>query len=93
MDKEEKKEKKIRWVERVDNKLQTLIDTQALCREDFREQVKKAEKRELKHEDRFDGIENKIGGLKGAVLGWYVFLLFIGGLVAWLFKIVSGSGK
>ncbi len=97
MDNEEKKEKKIKWIERVDNKLAALLKTQEQCREDFKEQVGKAEKREENHEKRFDCIEKKLGRLTGAVIGWYVFLLFIGGLVGWLFRIVSsishGNGK
>ncbi len=93
MDAEEKKEKKIRWVERVDNKLASIIAIQKECREDFKKQVEKGEKRETDHEKRFDGMEKKLGKMTGAVIGWYAFLLFIGGLVGWLFKIISGHGK
>lgn len=75
MDSEEKKEKKIRWVERVDIKLGDLL------------------KAFEKSEEKLACMEKKIGRLTGAVVGWYVFILFIGGLIGWLFKIVSGIPK
>ncbi len=93
MDNEEKKEKKIRWVERVDIKLGTIIKTQEECRLDFKEQVKKGEIQKTDNEKRFDRMETKIGRLTGAVIGWYVFILFIGGLIGWLFKIVASIPK
>lgn len=82
MDTEEKKEKKIRWVERVDIKLDTLVKAS-----------EKEEEREEKRVEKFNGIERKLSRLTGAVIGWYVFLAFIGSLIAWLFKIVSGIPK
>ena len=93
MDSEEKKEKKIRWVERVDNKLATIIKTQEDCRLDFKDQVKKREKQNQDNEERLDGFERKLGRLTGAVVGWYVFILFIGGLIGWLFRIVASMPK
>ncbi len=82
MDNEEKKEKKIRWVERVDIKLGDLIKA-----------FEKAEGREGEREKRLDCMEKKLGRLTGAVVGWYVFILFIGGLIGWLFKIVASIPK
>lgn len=79
VDNEEKKEKKIRWVERVDNKLDALVKAS-----------EKEEKQKEKHIEKLNCLEKKLGRLTGAVIGWYVFLLFIGGLVAWLFRVVAG---
>ena len=93
MDNEEKKAQKIRWIERVDIKLATIIKTQADCRLDFKEQVDKGETQKKDNEDRFDSLEKKLGRLTGAVIGWYVFILFIGGLLGWLFRIVASMPK
>ncbi len=93
MDNEEKKEKKIRWVQRVDIKLATIIKTQEDCRLDFKAQVKKGEIQKKDNEDRFDSMEKTLGRLTGAVIGWYVFILFIGGLLGWLFRIVASMPK
>ncbi len=82
MDNEEKKEKKIRWVERVDIKLSMLVKAS-----------EKEEEREKERTIRFNNIDKKIGRLTGAVIGWYVFILFIGGLLGWLFRIVASIPK